>query len=52
MALNKAQKYRSDHADLFRKIKEGVWGGFKKGVQNGPPPYTERGNRRNNTEGA
>lgn len=31
-----SQKYREEHKDRFKKIDEGKYGGFRKGVPNGP----------------
>lgn len=44
--MHKSQKYRSDNAALFVKIRDGVYGGYKPGVANGPPPTTKRGKAR------
>lgn len=41
-----SQEYRAQNADQFRKIGEGVYGGYRKGVPNGPEATTKRGARR------
>jgi len=38
----KSRKYRSDNADKFVKNGNGTFGGYKKGVQNGPDPTNKK----------
>ena len=38
MANPKAQAFRQKNASKFKQIGEGVFGGYKKGVPNGPEP--------------
>jgi hypothetical protein len=38
----KSQSYRRQHADKFTKLRDGVWGGFRPGIMNGPEPTNKR----------
>lgn len=42
----RSRDYRRAHANMFKQIGEGVYGGYKSGVMNGPEPRTDRGHRR------
>lgn len=42
----RSRDYRRAHANLFKQIGDGVYGGYKSGVMNGPEPRTDRGHRR------
>jgi len=42
----RSRDYRRAHASKFKQIGDGVFGGYKSGVMNGPEPSTDRGRRR------
>lgn len=42
------QEYRENNSGRFRKLGNGKFGGFKKGIVNGPEPTTARAGRRKN----
>lgn len=41
-----SQQYRAKHSMTFRKIGDGIYGGYKAGIVNGPPASTPRAKRR------
>lgn len=50
MSKKTSAEYRRKHANTFKKIggtdDSPIFGGFKKGIVNGPAPSTPRGKRR------
>ena len=50
MGKKESAEYRRKHSTQFKKIGENadgpVFGGFKRGIVNGPAPSTPRGKRR------